>query len=143
ARLHAQHSPRPRREPRRRREVGRCMDRLEPLPPHARRRLPLAAEPIPAGELPPDRHDPLGALGMGAGVVLERGGVVEIERAQGPSRGYRTAPLPAELTEIDVAVVGAGAAGLYAALVAAEQGARVLLISRSPLPQSASYWAQG
>jgi L-aspartate oxidase len=51
--------------------------------------------------------------------------------------------LPAELTEIDVAVVGAGAAGLYAALVAAEHGARVLLISRSPLPQSASYWAQG
>src|SRR5438093_1622213 len=68
---------------------------------------------------------------------------MEIERAQGPSRGYRTAPLPAELTEIDVAVIGAGAAGLYAALVAAEYGARVLLISRSPLPQSASYWAQG
>jgi L-aspartate oxidase len=51
--------------------------------------------------------------------------------------------LPAQLTEIDVAVIGAGAAGLYAALVAAEYGARVLLISRSPLPQSASYWAQG
>jgi L-aspartate oxidase len=48
-----------------------------------------------------------------------------------------------ELTEADVAVVGAGAAGLYAALVAAESGARVQLISRSPLPQSASYWAQG
>src|SRR6185503_8621200 len=52
-------------------------------------------------------------------------------------------PLPAQLTEIDLAVIGAGAAGLYAALVAAEYGARVLLISRSPLPQSASYWAQG
>jgi L-aspartate oxidase len=51
--------------------------------------------------------------------------------------------VPEELTETDVAVVGAGAAGLYSALVAAEQGARVLLISRSPLPQSASYWAQG
>src|SRR6185436_9253281 len=36
-------------------------------------------------------------------------------------------PLPAQLTEIDVAVIGAGAAGLYAALVAAEYGARVLL----------------
>jgi L-aspartate oxidase len=43
----------------------------------------------------------------------------------------------------DVAVVGAGAAGLYTALVAAEQGARVALVSRSPLAQSASYWAQG
>jgi L-aspartate oxidase len=52
--------------------------------------------------------------------------------------------VPRELIEAaDVAVVGAGAAGLYAALVAAESGARVQLISRSPLPQSASYWAQG
>ena len=43
----------------------------------------------------------------------------------------------------DVAVVGAGAAGLFAALVAADQGARVTLVSRSPLAQTASYWAQG
>jgi L-aspartate oxidase len=43
----------------------------------------------------------------------------------------------------DVAVVGAGAAGLYAALVAAEQGASVALVSRFPLAQTASYWAQG
>jgi L-aspartate oxidase len=43
----------------------------------------------------------------------------------------------------DVAVVGAGAAGLYTALIAAESGVRVQLVSRSPLPQSASYWAQG
>ena len=43
----------------------------------------------------------------------------------------------------DLAVVGAGAAGLYAALAAAGEGARVALISRSPLAQSASYWAQG
>lgn len=43
----------------------------------------------------------------------------------------------------DVAVVGAGAAGLYAALVAAAAGAQVVLVSRSPLAQSASYWAQG
>ncbi|HEV7844644.1 MAG TPA: FAD-dependent oxidoreductase [Thermoleophilaceae bacterium] len=43
----------------------------------------------------------------------------------------------------DVAVVGAGAAGLYAALVAAAEGARVTLVSRSPLAQTASYWAQG
>ena len=43
----------------------------------------------------------------------------------------------------DIAVVGAGAAGLYAALAAAREGARVVLVSRSPLAQSASYWAQG
>ena len=44
---------------------------------------------------------------------------------------------------VDTIVVGAGAAGLFTALVAAEQGARVVLVSRSPLAQSASYWAQG
>jgi L-aspartate oxidase len=44
---------------------------------------------------------------------------------------------------VDMAVVGAGAAGLYAALVAAREGARVALVSRSPLAESASYWAQG
>lgn len=43
----------------------------------------------------------------------------------------------------DIAVVGAGAAGLYTALVAAGTGARVVLVSSSPLAQSASYWAQG
>ena len=48
-----------------------------------------------------------------------------------------------EPVRTDVAVVGAGAAGLYAALVAARQGARVALVSRSPLAQTASFWAQG
>jgi L-aspartate oxidase len=43
----------------------------------------------------------------------------------------------------DVVVVGAGAAGLFCALVAAREGARVALVSRSPLDGSASYWAQG
>src|SRR4051812_29155097 len=43
----------------------------------------------------------------------------------------------------DVAVVGAGAAGLYAALCAAREGARVLLVSATPLAETASYWAQG
>ena len=43
----------------------------------------------------------------------------------------------------DVVVVGAGAAGLYTALSAAEHGARVGLISRKPLSESASFWAQG
>jgi L-aspartate oxidase len=47
------------------------------------------------------------------------------------------------MVEADVAVVGAGAAGLYAALTAARQGARVALVSATPLAESASYWAQG
>ncbi len=42
-----------------------------------------------------------------------------------------------------VAVVGAGAAGLYVALTAARQGASVRLISAMPLAGSSSYWAQG
>ncbi|HEY7456778.1 MAG TPA: FAD-dependent oxidoreductase [Solirubrobacterales bacterium] len=45
--------------------------------------------------------------------------------------------------EFDVAVVGGGAAGLWTALLAAEQGAAVCVISRTPLSQSASFWAQG
>ena len=40
-------------------------------------------------------------------------------------------------------MVGGGAAGLWAALSAAEHGGRVCLISRTPLSQSASFWAQG
>jgi L-aspartate oxidase len=43
----------------------------------------------------------------------------------------------------DLIVVGAGAAGLYAALCAAREGARVALISARPLAETASYWAQG
>jgi L-aspartate oxidase len=43
----------------------------------------------------------------------------------------------------DVAVIGAGGAGLYAALTAAAEGARVALISATPLARTASYWAQG
>lgn len=50
---------------------------------------------------------------------------------------------PASTYEADVVVVGAGAAGLYAALCAAREGARVALISATPLAQTASYWAQG
>lgn len=43
----------------------------------------------------------------------------------------------------DLAVIGAGAAGLWAALCAAEEGAKVCLISRKPLAESASFHAQG
>ncbi|HEY1356418.1 MAG TPA: FAD-dependent oxidoreductase [Solirubrobacterales bacterium] len=42
-----------------------------------------------------------------------------------------------------MAVVGGGAAGLWSAINAAEAGADVCLLSRTPLSQSASYWAQG
>src|SRR5262249_51728703 len=38
---------------------------------------------------------------------------------------------------------GGGAAGLWTALRAAEHGGQVCLISRTPLSQSASFWAQG
>src|SRR4051794_27745926 len=43
----------------------------------------------------------------------------------------------------DVAVVGAGAAGLFTALTAAAAGARTALVSATPLARTASYWAQG
>ena len=43
----------------------------------------------------------------------------------------------------DLTVVGAGAAGLYTALCAARHGARVRLVSATPLAESSSYWAQG
>jgi len=45
--------------------------------------------------------------------------------------------------EADLAVVGAGGAGLYTALTASASGARVALISATPLAESSSYWAQG
>ncbi|MGB9184174.1 MAG: FAD-dependent oxidoreductase, partial [Solirubrobacteraceae bacterium] len=45
--------------------------------------------------------------------------------------------------ETQVAVVGAGAAGLYTALCAAQLGGRVTLVSATPLAESSSYWAQG
>ena len=45
--------------------------------------------------------------------------------------------------DFDVVVVGAGAAGLYAALCAAREGGKVALLSAMPLAQTASYWAQG
>jgi L-aspartate oxidase len=50
---------------------------------------------------------------------------------------------PAVSREADIAVVGAGAAGLYAALCAARERATVVLVSATPLAQTASYWAQG
>jgi L-aspartate oxidase len=46
-------------------------------------------------------------------------------------------------SETDVCVVGAGAAGLYTALCASREGARVMLASATTLAESSSYWAQG
>ena len=48
-----------------------------------------------------------------------------------------------QTSPVDVCVVGGGAAGLYTALIAAERGASVKVISRKPLPESSSFWAQG
>ncbi|HEY5196332.1 MAG TPA: FAD-dependent oxidoreductase [Solirubrobacteraceae bacterium] len=58
-----------------------------------------------------------------------------IDRRRPPDGGVRI--------EADVAVIGAGAAGLYVALCAARLGARVALISATSLAETASYWAQG
>jgi L-aspartate oxidase len=45
--------------------------------------------------------------------------------------------------ETQVAVVGAGAAGLYTAICAARAGVHVALISAAPLAESSTYYAQG
>ena len=53
------------------------------------------------------------------------------------------AAAPDDIDRFDVAVVGGGAAGLWTALCAAEAGGSVCLVSRKPLAESASFWAQG
>ncbi|MGC1815713.1 MAG: FAD-dependent oxidoreductase, partial [Solirubrobacterales bacterium] len=45
--------------------------------------------------------------------------------------------------DLDVVVVGGGAAGLYSALTAADAGSRVGMVLRKPLSESSSFWAQG
>lgn len=52
-------------------------------------------------------------------------------------------PRPRRRLTAELVVVGAGAGGLYTAICAAKAGARVALISATPLAQTASYWAQG
>ena len=47
------------------------------------------------------------------------------------------------MVSAQIVVVGAGAAGLYTSLCAARDGARVTLVSATPLAQSSSWWAQG
>ncbi len=48
-----------------------------------------------------------------------------------------------EFLATQVTVVGAGAAGLYTSVCAARAGARVTLVSATPLAESSSWWAQG
>ncbi|GAA6754580.1 FAD-binding protein [Thermus thalpophilus] len=43
----------------------------------------------------------------------------------------------------DLLVVGAGVAGVYAALAAEAKGANVLLLAKDPLPSGSTPWAQG
>lgn len=50
---------------------------------------------------------------------------------------------PESTKNLPVVVVGAGAAGLHAAIRAADTGVDVVLVSRKPLQESSSYWAQG
>ena len=47
------------------------------------------------------------------------------------------------MSGIQLITVGAGAAGMYAALCASRSGARVALISATPLAGASSFWAQG
>jgi L-aspartate oxidase len=49
----------------------------------------------------------------------------------------------ASKNHLDVVVVGGGAAGLYSALTAADAGSTVAVVSRKPLSESSSFWAQG
>ncbi len=45
--------------------------------------------------------------------------------------------------ETEVVIVGGGAAGLHVALEIAALGGRAILVSRKPLAESSSFWAQG
>jgi L-aspartate oxidase (EC 1.4.3.16) len=47
------------------------------------------------------------------------------------------------LLETDLLILGAGVAGVYAALWAEAQGATTLVVSKDPLPSGSTPWAQG
>ncbi len=69
--------------------------------------------------------------------MTDRGGSGRAARAH--TSGVGSDPLPAS----DLLVVGAGVAGLTAALTAADAGARVTVLSKGALDASASWLAQG
>jgi hypothetical protein len=52
----------------------------EPVELHLGSLPPFESEPVPGSELRLDGPDAVGPLRMEAGVVLERGGVAEVER---------------------------------------------------------------
>src|SRR5437763_9842638 len=85
-----------------------------------------------------NRGDSRCLLRMRTCVVLERRRMLQEHVAH---REFRTGSVV--VRETQVAIVGAGAAGLYTALSAAREGARVTLVSATPLAGSSSYWAQG
>jgi L-aspartate oxidase len=70
-----------------------------------------------------------------SGAARNDAGAARIEASGTPAGGHDI--------DVDVAVIGAGAAGLYVALCAARAGGRVALVSATTLAQTASYWAQG
>src|SRR5699024_7051535 len=59
------------------------------------------------------------------------------------SQSERRIPVPYAPVRPAIVVGGAGAAGLFAARIAASEQARVTLVSARPLAETASYWAQG
>ncbi len=63
--------------------------------------------------------------------------------ALSPTEPQPTGGSAPEPPEFDVVVVGGGAAGLHVALEVAAAGGTAALVSRKPLAESSSYWAQG
>ena len=126
-------------------DVAGVMDALEPLPLRLWRCQLLETRPSSGLQFALDRADPLGVLGVRTRLMLERGGMPEVEahRVWVPYPPTLPATPPAALPACDVAVVGGGAAGLHVALEASALGARVTVISRKPLTESASFRAQG
>ena len=80
----------------------------------------LVSEPVAGAQLALDRDHARDALRVRSGVVAQRGLVAQDQRAHGGVRYSRMGA--AERIDVDVAVVGAGAAGLSAALTAADAG---------------------
>ena len=47
------------------------------------------------------------------------------------------------MPRVDLLILGAGVAGVYAALAAEERGAKVLLLSKDPLPSGFAFSSPG